>query len=74
MANKKNEFKTISINGVEYINKQQLAKKLGYSYFGLDLKLKKSSLKPIKKENGRVLFRLSEVIEAENRGEFIKYL
>ena len=43
MANKKNEFKTISINGVEYINKQQLAKKLGYSYFGLDLKLKKSS-------------------------------
>ena len=74
MVNKKNDFKTISINGVEYINKKQLAKKLGYSYFGLEQKLKKSNLKPIKIENGRVLFRLSEVIEAENRGEFIKYL
>lgn len=49
MVNKKNDFKTISINGVEYINKKQLAKKLGYSYFGLEQKLKKSNLKPIKK-------------------------
>lgn len=70
----KKETKTIVIDGIEYISKATLAERTNYTIKGLEKKLKKTSVQPIKDKGRLVLFRLSEVIEAENRGEFTKYL
>lgn len=71
---RKVEQKKIVIDGVEYITKRQLAERVGYTVDGLSNRLKKCSLNPLKLKSGRILFCLKEVIEAEKRGEFIKYL
>ncbi len=68
------ELKPIVIDGVEYITKSQLAKRTGYTVDGLHLKVKKLNIKPLKLPNGRVLFPLKDIEEAESRGKFYKYL